>query len=110
MPPMPAPPTPPRKPYVIAGKVQYHDADVSGAKVYFTNETVAGSGSITSNEVDSNFAHNIANESAWTNSDKVLVAVTHNGRRGQKKATVNSANFGEDLGTIKLQAHWGCSS
>ncbi len=99
----------PRKPYIIAGKVQYHGSDVTGAKIWITNETVAGSGSLTSNEADSNFAHNIANESVWTNGNTVLIAVTHNGRRGQKKVTVNSTNFGEDVGTIKLQAHWGCS-
>lgn len=110
MSPMPPPPLPPRKPYIIAGKVQYHDDDVTGAKVYFTNETVAGSGSLTSTESDSNFAHNIANASAWTNGNIILIAATHNGRRGQKRVTVNSSLFGEDIGTINLQAHWGCMS
>ncbi len=108
MPPMPPPPSAPRKPYIIAGKVQYHTDDVTGAKIYFTNETVTGSGSLTSTKSDSNFTHNIANESTWTNGNLVLIAATHNGRRGQKKVTVNSSNFGEDVGTIKLQAHWGC--
>lgn len=110
MSPMPAPPSAPRKPYILAGKVQYHDADVPNAKIYFTNETVPGSGSLISNEVDSNFAHNIANESAWTNGNIILIAATHNGRRGQKRVTINSANFGEDIGIVKLQAHWGCMS
>ncbi len=110
MTPMPPPPLPPRKPYIIAGKVQYHDVDVTGAKIYITNETVPGEKSLTSNETDSNFAHNISNNSTWTNSNKVLVAATHNGRRGQKKITVDSATFGENVGTLKLQAHWGCTS
>lgn len=100
----------PRKPYIVAGEVQYHDADITGAKIWITNETVAGSGSFISNEVDSNFAHNIANLSAWTNGNTILIAVTHNGRRGQKRIIINSANFGENVGTIKLQAHWGCST
>ncbi len=110
MPPMPAPSFKPRKPYIIAGKVQYHDINVSGAKIHITNETVPGENSLTSNEADSNFVHNIANESAWTNGNKILIAVTHNGRRGQKKVTVNSSNFGENVETIKLQSHWGCVS
>jgi len=38
------------------------------------------------------------------------ISATYNGRRGQKRVTVNSSNFGEDVGTIKLQAHWGCVS
>jgi hypothetical protein len=99
---------PPRKPYVIAGKVQYRGVDISGAKVWITNETVAGSRSFVSSEADSNFAYNLANVSAWTNSNVILIAVTHNGRRGQKRVTVNSANFGENVGTISLKAHWGC--
>ena len=37
-----------------------------------------------------------------------MISATHNGRRGQKRITVNTANHGEDIGTIKLQAHWGC--
>ena len=110
MPPMPPPPLPPRKPYIIAGKVQYHGADVSGAKIWITNETVAGSHSLTSTKTDSNFAHNIANASNWTNGNIILVAATHNGRRGQKRVTVNSSLFGEDIGTITLKAHWGCIS
>ena len=108
MTPMPGPPLPPRKPYILAGKVQYHGSDVSGAKIWIVNETVTGSGSVTSSEVDSNFAVNIANYSAWTNSNVILVAATHLGRRGQKRVTVNSSNVGEDIGTISLQSHWGC--
>ena len=110
MTPMPAPPSAPRKPYIIAGKVQYHGADVSNAKIWITNETVSGEDSLTSSETDSNFAHNISNISAWTNGNIILVAVTHNGRRGQKRITVNSSLFGEDIGTIVLKAHWGCVS
>jgi len=108
MSPMPAPPSAPRKPYIIAGKVQYHGIDVLGAKIWFTNETVSGSGSLTSSQTDSNFAYNIANASTWTNGNIILIAATHNGRRGQKKVTINSSNFGEDIGTIILKAHWGC--
>ncbi len=62
----------------------------------------------TSSEADSNFAHNLANASACTNGNIILVAVTHNGRRGQKRVTANSSLFGEDIGTIILKAHWGC--
>jgi len=108
MPPMPPPPSAPIKPYILTGKVQYHGSNVSGAKIWITNETVAGSGSLTSTQSDSNFAHNIANISAWTNGNIILIAATHNGRRGQKRVTVNSSNFGEDIGTIALKAHWGC--
>ena len=110
MSPMPGPPSTPRKPYVLAGKVQYKGSNVSGAKIWITNETVAGSSSLTSSQSDSNFAYNIANISAWTNGNIILVAATHNGRRGQKRVTVNSSNFGEDIGTINLKAHWGCVS
>jgi len=69
-----------------------------------------GSRSLTSTETDSNFAHNILNTSNWTNGNTILIAVTHNGRRGQKRVTVNSSLFGEDIGTINLKAHWGCIS
>jgi hypothetical protein len=99
---------PPRKPYIIAGKVQYRGSDVSGAKIWITNETVAGSRSFVSSEVDSNFAYNLANISAWTNSNVILIAATHNGMRGQKRVTVNSSNFGENVSIIQLKAHWGC--
>lgn len=107
-PPMPGPPDEPVIPYVIAGKVQYHGNDVTGAKIWFENETHAGSGNLTSSEADSNFAYNAANMSVYSNGDSILIAATHNGRRGQKRITVNTANHGEDIGTIQLQAHWGC--
>lgn len=108
MSPMPAPPQPPIKPYILIGKVQYRGSDVSGAKIWITNETVAGSGTLTSTESDSNFAYNLANASKYLNNNIILIAATHNGRRGQKRVTVNTANFGQDIGTIALQAHWGC--
>lgn len=107
-PPMPGPPDIPIKPYVIAGKVQYHGNDVTGAKIWFENETHAGTDDLTSNESDSNFALNAAEMSAYSNNDIILISATHNGRRGQKRIIVNTSNFGEDVGTIKLQAHWGC--
>jgi hypothetical protein len=99
---------PPRKPYIIAGKVQYRGVDISGAKIWITNETVAGSRSFVSSEADSNFAYNLANVSSWTNSNMILIAATYNGCRGQIKVTVNSSNFGENVGIIQLKAHWGC--
>lgn len=107
-PPMPGPPDKPIVPYNIAGKVQYHGLDVSGAKIWFKNETHPGFKSLTSNEVDSNFSFIISNLSVYSNGDTILIAATHNGRRGQKRITVNTSNFGEDVGTIELQAHWGC--
>jgi hypothetical protein len=109
--PMPSPPSPPTRQYVIAGKVQYHGADVSGANIAINDETHAGSRSFTSSESDSNFAETMANVSDdWADSDVVLIAATHNGRRAQKKITINeTANPGqEDIGAVKLLAHWGC--
>jgi hypothetical protein len=107
-PPMPGPPDAPSIPYVIAGKVQYHGVNVTGAKIWFDNETHPGSKNLISSETDSNFAFNAANMSAYSNGDTILIAATHNGRRGQKRITVDTANHGEDIGTIDLQAHWGC--
>ncbi|MCK4500514.1 hypothetical protein KAU11_08445 [Candidatus Babeliales bacterium] len=107
-PPMPPPPGGPSGQYIIAGKVQYHEVDVTGAKIWFENETHIGSGNLTSSEIDSNFAYDAANMSAFGNNDVILISVTHDGRRGQKRITVNTSNFGEDIGTIILQAHWGC--
>ena len=106
---MPGPPNIPIKPYVIAGKVQYHGTDVTGAKIWFENETHAGTRDLTSDESDSNFAYDAANMSVFSNNDVILISATHDGRRGQKRITVNTANFGEDIGTIDLQAHWGCT-
>jgi hypothetical protein len=109
---MPPPPSPPRKNYIIAGKVQYHGADVSGAKIDFDNETTPGTRSITSSETDSNFAAEMANLSeGWSDGDTILIAVTHDGRRGQKRVDIDVAShrFGEDVGTSDLQAHWGCA-
>lgn len=106
-PPMPPPPSTPVNPYILAGKVQYHGSDVTGVKIWFENETSGGSGNLTSSESDSNFVYNAANMSVFNNSDIILVSVTHNGRRGQKRITVNTSNPGEDIGTINLQAHWG---
>lgn len=110
MSPMPAPPNFPIKPYIITGKVQYLGLNITGAKIYFTNETVAGSNSITSTEIDSNFAYDIANLSAWTNENTILIAATKDGKHGQKRVIINSANFGENIGIITLKTHWGCPS
>jgi len=110
--PMPPPSALPTKPYQIAGKVQYHGIDVSGATIHVTDETHAGSRSFVSSEADSNFTETLANVSDdWADGDVVLIAATHNGRRGQKKITLDkSAHPGiEDIGTIDLQAHWGCN-
>ena len=109
-PPMPPPPSSPVKPYILAGKVQYHGSDVTGAKIWFENETSGGSKNMTSGQSDSNFAYNMSNLSVFNNNDIILVSVTHNGRRGQKRITINTSNPGEDIGTIHLQAHWGCIS
>ena len=106
---MPPAPATPIVPYIIAGKVQYHGNDVSGAKIWFENETRGGSKNLTSSETDSNFAYNAANMSAYSNNDIILISATHDGRRGQKRITVNTSNFGENVGTIALQAHWGCT-
>ena len=107
-PPMPPPPEGPTGQYVIAGKVQYHSSDVTGSKIWFENETHAGTGDLTSDESDSNFAYDAANMSVFSNNDIILISATHNGRRGQKRITVNTSNHGEDIGVIHLQAHWGC--
>ena len=111
-PPMPGPPTPPRKNYILAGNVQYHGSDVSGATIDFENETTPGTRSITSSESDSNFAAEMANLSeGWSDGDTILIAVTHDGRRAQKRTNiaVSANHFGEAIGTVSLQAHWGCS-
>lgn len=109
--PMPPPPAPPVEPYQIAGKVQYHGLDVSGAKIYIDDETHAGSRSFVSSESDSNFIESMANVSDdWADGDDVLIATTHDGRRAQKKIAIDeTANPGiEDIGVMPLQAHWGC--
>lgn len=108
--PMPPPPSPPTKQYIVAGKVQYHGVDVSGAKIAIDDETHAGSRTFTSSESDSNFAETMANVSdGWADSDIVLIAVTHDGRRAQKKITIDETTHPgiEDIGTLSLQAHWG---
>lgn len=37
-----------------------------------------------------------------------MISTIYDGQRGQKRITVNTSNHGEDIGTIDLQAHWGC--
>jgi len=110
-PPMPPPPSPPRKNYIVAGKVQYHGADISGAKIYFEDETTLGTRSITSSETDSNFAAEMANlTEGWNDGDTLLIAATQNGRRAQIRTDIDVAShhFGEDIGTLVLKANWGC--
>lgn len=109
--PMPPPPSPPTKQYIISGKVQYHGTDVSGAKLTIDDETHVGSSSVTSSESDSNFAETMANVSDdWSDGDVVVVAATHDGRRAQKKISIDeTASPGlEDIGILPLKAHWGC--
>lgn len=108
MTPMPAPPEAPIKPYIIAGKVQYRGPAVTGATIWVENETKGVITSFVSSQADSNFAYNIANIVAYSHGDIILIAATHNGRRGQIRVTVDTAQFGQDVGTIALQAHWGC--
>lgn len=91
-----------------SSQLPFIDYNISGAKIWITNETIAGSHSFTSKEADSNFAHNIANVSTWTDANVVLIAATMDGKRGQKRVTVNESLFGEDIGIINLKAHWGC--
>ena len=107
---MPGPPSAPIKQYVLAGKAQYHAADISGARITIENEDTLGTDTIVSNESDSNFADSIANCGEWSNGDAILISITHDGRRAQKKITIDEvSNPGrEDLGTFPLQAHWGC--
>lgn len=110
---MPTPPADPTRQYLIAGKVQYHSADISGTKITIDDETHAGSRSFVSSESDSNFSETMANVSDdWVDSDVVLIAATHDGRRAQKKITIDeTAHPGiEDIGTLPLQSHWGCSA
>ena len=109
--PMPGPPSPPTKQYILAGKARYHGSDISGAKITIEDQTHAGTRSLTSSGSDSNFAETLANVSDdWANSDEVLISITHDGRRAQKKITIDEvSNPGrDDLGTFPLQAHWGC--
>ena len=109
--PMPPPPSPPTKQYLLGGKVQYHGSDVSGAKITIENETHPGSRSFTSSESDSNFAETMANVSDdWADSDEILIAATHDGRRAQKRISIDETTHPsiEDIGTLPLQANWGC--
>jgi len=108
---MPPPPAEPTNQYLLSGKVQYNGADVSGARITIGDETHAGSRSFISSETDSNFTETMANVSDdWSNGDQILVAATHDGRRVQKKITIDeTTNPGlDDIGKMNLQAHWGC--
>lgn len=103
-------PTMPTTPYLLRGKVQYHSSDVSGAKLWFDDETNPDMQStMTSSETDSNFTENIGNCSGWSDGDVILVAATHDGRRGQKRVTIDESGHPgrEDIGTIDIKAHWG---